>query len=284
MDSSLGIRLFTVVALACAAAISAASPAGAAVAIGQVAPVSGVEANCAGVGTDLLQPSVTAAANLYVAKQAGTITSWSTRAVAGPGQSYTLKVFRRTTDPDAFRVIAHSGPHRLGAGLNTFPAGVTVSSGDLLGFHVNAAPNACTFDVPGDSVLERTGDLVDGSSGTFASRPDERLNLEAILVPTNAFSFGSFVRDRTTGTATLEIQLSNPGAVTLSGTGLKTRRVTKRVAVASTVRFGVAAAGARKRKLDRKGRVSLGLSASFTPTGGDPATQALRLKLKKRRR
>ncbi len=277
------MRVSTVAALACAAAISAASPAAAAVTIGQVAESSEVQSNCAGVATDLLQPSVTEGADLYVAKQAGTITSWSTRAAAGPGQSYTLKVFRRTTDPDVFRVIAHSGPHPLSGGLNTFPASVPVSSGDLIGFNAGGGPNACTFDVPGDSVLERAGDLDDGGSGTFTPRADSRLNLSAVLVPTNSFRFTDVFLDRTTGTATLQIQLSNPGSVTLIGKGLKTRRATRNVAVASTVRFGVAAAGARKRKLNRKGRVLVKLTATFTPTGGDPATQVLNVRLKKKR-
>lgn len=278
------MRSVTVAALVCAAAISAASPAAAAVTIGQVAPPEGVATNCPGIATDVLQPSVTGGAHLYVAKQAGTITSWSTRAAAGPDQSYTLKVFRRTTDPDIFRVIGRSGPHTLSSGLNTFPASVPVSSGDLLGFNVNGAPNACNFDVPGDSVLVRTGNLADGASGTFTPLADSRLNLSAVLVPTNGFSFGAVTRDRRTGTATLEIQLSNPGAVTLSGKGLKkTGRRTKTVAVAGTVRFGVAAGGGRKKKLNRKGEVSVPLAATFTPTGGDPATQTIQLKLKKKR-
>lgn len=277
------MRFANVAALACAAAIAAASPAAAAVAIGQVAPSGGVSPTCTGAGTDYLQPSVTSG-NLYTAKQAGTIVSWSTRAVAGSGQSYILKVFRRTTDPDIFRVIGHSPPQTLGSGLQTYPANLQVSSGDLLGFHEGGAPNACTFTEPGDSVLIRSGNLQDGGSGQFDPEPDSRLNLSAVLVPTNAFSFGSLTRDRKNGTATLEIELSNPGSVTLSGKALKTNRTTKTIAVASSVKFGVAAAGATKKKLNRKGNVFVRLAATFTPTGGDPATQRIRLKLKKKKR
>lgn len=277
-------RAGTAVILASAVVLTAGAPAPAAVTIGQVAPPEGVATNCPGSATDVLQPSVTAGANLYVAKQAGTITSWSTRAAVGPGQTYTLKVFRRTTDPDVFRAIGHSGPHTLSSGVSTFPASVPVSSGDLLGLNVSGSPNACTFDVPGDSVLVSTGNLADGASGTFSPQPDSRLNLSAVLVPTNAFTFIALIRDRRSGTATVEIRLSNPGAVTLSGKGLKTRRSTKTIAVASTVKFGIAAAGARKKKLNRRGRVSVRLVATFTPTGGDPATQVINLMLKKRRR
>jgi hypothetical protein len=277
-------RAGTAVILASAAVLTAGAPAPAAVTIGQVAPPEGVATNCPGIATDVLQPSVTAGADLYVAKQAGTITSWSTRAAVGPGQSYTLKIFRRTTDPDVFRVIGHSGPHTLNSGLNTFPAGVPVSSGDLLGLNVSGAPNACTFDVPGDSALVRTGDLADGASGTFSPQADSRLNLSAVLVPTNGFSFGDIIRDRTTGKATVEITLTNPGTVALSGKGLRTSKRAKAIAVARTVTFGVAASGGRKKKLNRKGKVTVRLAATFTPTGGDPATQVINLKLKKRRR
>ena len=77
--------------------------------------------------------------------------------------------------------------------------------------------------------------------------------------------------------------MSNPGSVTLTGKSLKTRRATKNIAVAGTVRFGIAAAGARKKKLNRRGRVSVKLAATFAPTGGDPATQVLNVRLKKKR-
>jgi hypothetical protein len=277
-------RVAAIVILACAAVLTAAAPAPAAVTIGQVAPSGGALLTCDTAATDLLQPSVTAGGNLYSARAAGTITSWSTR--SGGSGSFTLKVFRRTTDPDVFRVIGHSGPQALSAGLNSFPANLTVSSGDLVGLNAMGAGNTCAFGSPGDFVLTSGGNLPDGGSGNFppgGAMGNVRLNLSATLVPTNAFSVRRITRDRRKGTATLEILVSNPGSVTLVGNGLKAKRATKTVAVPGVVRFGIAVTGKRKKKLERKGRVSVQLNATFTPTGGDPAVQTFRIGLKKRR-
>jgi hypothetical protein len=279
-------RAGATVIFACAAVFTAAAPASAAVTIGQVAPSGGVLETCPPGATDLVQPSVTAGGNLYSVRAAGTITSWSTR--SGGSGSYTLKVLRRTTDPDVFRVIGHSGPHPLTSGLKTFPANLTVSSGDLIGLNATGpgAGNTCAFSSPGDFVLTRGGNLPDGGSGNFPpgdAMGNVRLNLSATLVPTNVFSFGRITRDRRKGSAALEILVSNPGSVTLAGNGLKAKRATKTVAVPSVVRFAIAVTGKRKRKLNRKGRVSVQVNATFTPIGGDPATQSIRVKLKKKK-
>jgi hypothetical protein len=275
------------VILACAAVLNAGAPASAEVTIGQVAPSGGALLACDTAATDLLQPSVTAGGNLYSARAAGTITSWSIR-TASAGDNYTLKIFRRTTDPDIFRVTGHSGPHSpSSAGLNTFPAQLAVSSGDLIGLNASGMANNCRFGSIGDFVLRSVppGSLPDGALGNFpptSAFSDSRLNLSATLVPTNAFSVGRITRDRHKGTATLEILVSNPGAVTLAGAGLKAKRATKTVAVPGVVRFAIAVTGKRKKKLNRKGRVNLRLTTTFIPTGGDPLPQTLELKLKKR--
>jgi hypothetical protein len=275
--------------VACAAVLATGAPASAVVTIGQVAPGSGALVSCPTGPTDLVQPSVTAGGNLYSARAAGRITSWSTR--SGGSGSYTLKVFRRTTDPDVFRVIGHSGPHPLTSGLKTFSANLAVSSGDLIGLNATGAAgpgnNTCAFSSPGDFVLSSSGNLPDGGSENFppgSAMDNVRLNLSATLVPTNAFGFGAVTRDRRKGTATLEVLVSNPGSVTLAGKGLKLKRATKTVAVAGPVRFAIAAAGKKEKKLKRKGRVSVQVNATFTPTGGDPAGQSISLKLKKKLR
>lgn len=277
-------RCATAAILACAAVLTAATPAPAAVTIGQVAP-GGAATTCTGpdLNADYLQASVTSG-DLYIAREAGRIVSWSTRAAAGSGQRYTLKVFRRTTDPDIFQVIAHSAPQTLTPGLNSYPANLPVSSGDLIGFHEAGAANACTFAAPGDSVLSRGGNLPDGGSGAFTPLADVRLNLEAVLDPTNAFSVEGVKRDRRAGTATLALRLPNPGVVTLTGKGLKTKRPSKTTFVVGTVSFWIASSGKRRRALNRTGRALIPMAATFTPTGGDPAAQTIKVKLRKRLR
>jgi hypothetical protein len=229
---------------------------------------------------DYLEPSVTSG-NLYVAKEAGTITSWSTLAGA-PGADYVLKIFRRTSDPDVFQAIARAPPDTLSSGLNTFVVSLPVKSGDMVGFNTSGPFNSCTFDVPGDTVLDRPGSLSDGASGTFAPLADSRLNLSAVLVPSNDFTL-SVSRDRKSGKATVTAFASNPGVVTLSGKGVKSGRAAKSVFVAGPVTFQVAATGKWRRKLVRTGSVAIDVSVSFAPTGGDPSSQSLTLRLRKKR-
>src|SRR5215213_10752640 len=81
----------------CAVALSPAAAADASVTIGQLPPGPPAP-NCTVDDVDYLQPSVTGG-NFYVARQAGTITSWTTDS-SGPGALYVLKVFRRTSDPE----------------------------------------------------------------------------------------------------------------------------------------------------------------------------------------
>jgi hypothetical protein len=265
--------------VACCGALVAAQSAHAAVTIGQLAPDPPMN-TCTTPGVDYLEPSVTGG-NLYVAKAAGTITSWSTNS-SGAGAVYVVKVFRRTSDPDSFQVIAHSPPHTLSSGLNTVPVSLPVRSGDMVGYHESGPPNSCTFILPGDNVLNRMGDLADGASGTFTPRNDVRLNLSAVLVPDNTFTLGPITRDRRRGMATITLTTSNPGLVAIGGKGMK-KRASKSRAVAGPVTFSVVAVGNARHRLARRGRVVLSVRVTFFPTGGDPTTQTINLKLRRTR-
>ena len=272
-------RLGVIAALGCAAALACAAPAAAAVTIGQVAPST--PAICPSSSTDYLQPSVTAGGELYVAKEAGTITSWSTRS-AGAGASWVVKIFRRTTDPNVFQVITHAPARTLANGLNTYAVGLPVRSGDMIGVNASGPFNYCTFDVPGDTVLQSPGSIADGGQDEFSDNADSRLNLSAVLEPSNDFTVVVH-RDRHQGTATLTATTSNPGVVSVSGKGLKSSKAAKSVAVPSAVNFQLAATGKWKRRLLRKGKVNVGVAVTFAPTSGDPDTRTLNLRLKKKR-
>lgn len=258
--------------------MAAAAPAHASVTIGQL-PTAAPSPRCT-VDADYLQPSVTGG-NLYIARQAGTITSWSTNSF-NSGATYVFKVFRRTSDPDVFQVIARSEPHSLLPGLNTVPVSIPVRSGDMIGINESGAPNSCTFVMPGDSVLSHPGDLSDGAAGEFSAVEDVRLNLSAVLVPSNEFTLGTVTRDRRRGSASLTAYVSNPGLVTISGKGLK-RQVAKTVAVPGPVPFQIASAGSFKRRLERKGKVAVNPTVTFYPAGGDPASKSITVRLRMRR-
>lgn len=271
-------RLAVLLALAC---LTAAAPARAAasVTIGQLTPFP-PSAACSTSNVDFLEPSVTGG-NLYVARQAGTITSWTTNS-SGAGAHYVIKIFRRTPDPDVFQVIAHAPSHTLTSGLNTVAVNLPVKSGDMIGFNESGAPSSCAFSAPGDSVLTSAGNLSDGATRTFTAQNDVRLNLTAVLVPDNGFTLGGISRDRKLGTASITATTSNPGIVTVSGKGLRKRR-SKSLAVAGPVTFQLTPTGRTARRLVRKGRVTVAPTVTFLPSGGDPSSQSIHLKLLERK-
>jgi hypothetical protein len=265
------------------AALIWVAPSPAALTIGQLAPTPQSPSPACPSNHDYLQPSVTGG-NLYVARAAGTITSWSTNVSGAGAQSYAFKVLRRTSDPDAFQVVGQTVEHTLAPGLNTFPVSVPVESGDMIGFHVDGGPqNSCVFQMAGDAVLrsQPSSDLATGQSALFTPVLDVRLNLSAVLEPSNGFTITGIGRNRRNGTARLSAVLSNPGLATLSGTGLRSRRATR--AVAGSVTLKVVPTGKRKRKLFRTGRLRVPVTFAFYPTGGDPGIQTVLIKLIKRR-
>jgi hypothetical protein len=267
-------RRVAIASAVCLACLAIATPARAAVTIGQL-PSTPPAPSCSGIGSDYLQTSVTGG-NLYSARAAGTITSWSTNS-SGAGDTYVFKVFRRTSDPDAFQVVGKAIQHTLTGGTNTFGTDLQVESGDLIGLHEEGGLNSCTFPMPGDGVLRASGDLDVGGSGTFGPVPDVRLNLSAVLAPNNAFTITSIVRHRRNGTATLTIDLPNPGVATIGGKGLKRRHVSTAVKTQATL--NAATIGKSARKLARKGHLKVRVVVTFSPTGGDPSTQSVPLKL-----
>jgi hypothetical protein len=278
--------------------LGAASPAGASITIGQpapgVSPPGYLDGECGGpVPGDYLQQTVISGSS-YVVPGLGVITSWSHNAGDGSGMTLTFKVFRHFGGA-LFTAIGHSGPFPLlPSTINTFPAHIPVSTGDIIGLRVpTATPGvACDFDAPGEvGELTTEADLADGQSGTFTpSSPlgNYRVNMSAVFEPSNAFTLGKITRNRKKGTATLTVDVPNPGGLALSGKGVKTARVgaviSTAVAAPGAVKLLIRAKGKKKRKLRETGKVKLKPKITYTPTGGDPSTQSRKVTLKKRLR
>src|SRR5262245_39970937 len=131
-----GLRRLALAVLATTLAASA-SPASAAVTIGQVAPVT-PPVDCAGTTVDLVQPTVTSGTGYVVPAippaSALVISSWSHNAAVGAGEALTLKVFRKVADPATYQAVGHDGPRPLTpATLNTFETSIPVQPGDVIG-------------------------------------------------------------------------------------------------------------------------------------------------------
>jgi hypothetical protein len=215
----------------------------------------------------------------------------------------TMKVFRKIADPVTYMVVGHDGPRPLTPGtLNTFPANIPVQPGDLVGVGVvgGSSPTACTFPVAGQPLLERLGNLGDGSSAAFnLPMIGFRLNVTAVVgfKPSNAFSLGKVRRNKRKGTATIAANVPGPGTLTLTGKGVRAQRTgrasravaSKTVSGAGTVKLKVKPKGKTKRRLSDLGKAKVKVKVTFTPNGtatgdviGDPTTQSKRIKLIKR--
>ncbi len=278
------VRCLSLASVVAALSLAAsASPATASVTIGQTAPPASL---ATGDSFDLLQATL-ASGTSYVVPANGTLTSWSTYANANGGL-LTMKIYR-PLGGNTYMAVAHDGPRALSPSmLNTFTGlSVQVKTGDVLGDSTPPAaggPAALFLGVPGDQNLFRSN-LSDGASGAFDNDdPDYRVDISAVINPTNSFVAGAVTRNKKKGTATLAFNLPNPGDFSGSGQGAQvasTGAVTSKAVPAGIATLVVKAKGKKKRKLNEKGKVKLNLAVTYTPTGGDPSTQSVRVKLKK---
>lgn len=266
---------------------ASASPAGASVTVGQVAPDTTAARTCVSP-VDRVQPTVTGG-NSYIIPANGTITSWSTTTSGDGGGQLKLKVFRHVAGT-TYMAVAHDAPRDLALDtINTFSTSVAVRAGDLLGLNSFSGTPDCAFLVTGETYLRTTtSDLADGESADFTqSTIDRRLNVSAVLDPSNTFRLGKVKRNKNKGTATITVKdIPNPGELALAGRGIKVARtagavIAKTVTAPGDVKLTIRAKGKKKRKLNETGKVKVKPKITFTPTGGDPNTQSRKLKLKK---
>jgi hypothetical protein len=268
--------------VACLAALSltdAPSPAEATVTVGQTQATA---ETCAS-GFDWVQPTVTSG-NSFVVPATGTITSWSTNSNT-MGGALTLKIFRQLGGLN-YVVVGHDGPHSLSPStLNSFTGiSVPVKAGDVLGLNAGTGSPGCLFGVPGDAAYFRA----DVQSGEFAPEPDLRLNVTAILNPSNTFTLGATTPNKKRGTATLDLTLPNPGDLTASGTGVSAasagHAVISKSVGAGAAQLLISATGKKKKKLRQNGKVTLNVAVTYTPTNGDPSSKSVSIKLKKNKK
>jgi hypothetical protein len=265
----------------------AATPAGASVTLGQIAP-SAPANTCSNISGEWIQP-IDVSGNQYVVPGAGTITSWSTRASGTAGQRWSMKLYRKVSGT-TYAVVGRDGPRDLAAGLNSFPVSVPAQPGDLLGMQSNdgaTASTACLLPSPGNTIFFHTGDLGDGQGTIATSGANFRLNISAVFEPDNAFSLAAATRNKRKGTAVIVATLPNPGMLTGSGTAIKVKapgaKLPRQVAAGPAL-LVIKATGKKKRKLRATGKVTVRVSVVYTPSGGAPHTETLKLKLRRKKR
>ena len=269
--------------------VASPSPATASVTLGQV--VANPDLFCSEL-RDRVQ--LNTSGNSYVVPNTGgvtawTVSSWSSNAGTGAGQ-VKMKIYRPVPQtPDSYSVVGHEGPHNLPSNsLQTFPANIAVKAGDVLGLNTLSGDPHCATTASGDNYGRTPAgvDLADGQMASFNNLfADHRLNISAVINPTNTFTIGAVTRNKKKGTATLAFDLPNPGDLAGAGQGAQVASagaVTSKAVPAGTATLVVKAKGKKRRKLNEKGKVKLNLAVTYPPTGGDPSTQSVKVKLKKR--
>jgi hypothetical protein len=235
-----------------------------------------------GPDSDWVQATVVSG-NSYVVPGTGTITSWTMFGGTNTGDQITMKIWRPVPgQSDAFQVVGHAGPQTItpgGTAGNSFPARVPVQAGDILGFHTGSTFTKCAFDAPGEKYQALPmSDIQDGQTGQFfpAGTTNFRLDISAVFVPSNAFTLGAVTRNKKKGTATITVSVPNVGELAAKGKGVSA------ALLGPPNRLLIRAQGKKKKTLNETGKVKLSVSVSYTPTGGDPTTQSLKVNLKKK--
>jgi hypothetical protein len=131
--------------------------------------------------------------------------------------------------------------------------------------------------------LATPGNLPDGGSRAFGSVPDTRVNVRARVEPVNRFSFGSLTGRKKRGIALIQVNLPNPGRLSVSGSGVTDFvRGSSRITAPGTVTVALGATRSKQRKLKRRGKVFVTPTFRYTPTSGSRHSETLVVKLKKK--
>jgi hypothetical protein len=220
-------------------------------------------------GADLAV-DVSAGASASISLTHSNYASVDAAASSGTNFSYTLPGTNGNQTASPLFVDAAAGNLHELAGSPTIDAGIAdplVGATDLEGA-ARSQPSSCLGAAP-------TPDI-----GAYEFAPTTACPQPPSQKPSNLFRFAKLKRNERKGTATLAILVPGPGTLTLSGKGIAKQHAGPHGV--ETVKLAVEAKGKAKKKLSRKGTAKVKLEVTFTPTGGDPSTQAKAVKLIRR--
>jgi hypothetical protein len=148
-------------------------------------------------------------------------------------------------------------------------------------------PDAEFFVTGGGAVRnEWQPSLADGEAGRAPLRTNAyEVALNAEIDPTSTFTLDAITRNKNKGTATIAVNVPNPGELTVSGRGVKVANAavtSKQVRAPGRVRLLIKAKGRKKRKLNSTGKVKVWPEITYTPIGGSASTQSMKVRLIKR--
>jgi hypothetical protein len=247
----------------------------------------------------------------YTASFSGVITSWSYQADGAPPASIKLKVGRvapgtdLSTDANITVVGESTSQVPTANTLNNFLTQISVQAGDFIGFYLGPTMGFSVGCESLDNSFRNQYNNSDVAPGAMPLFTDEGggLDLAAVLEAdcnrnglgddtqdpdltachSNSFTFAGVTRNKKKGTATLKVNVPEPGELIGSGNGAKVAAgaTTSKAVTPGTAQLLIKAKGKKKRKLNQTGKVKLSVAVTYTPTGGKPNTQSIKVKLKK---
>jgi hypothetical protein len=169
--------------------------------------------------------------------------------------------------------------------VGLFASPASVVAGQQLGLLIARPGESYTLRDQSDGPCPGQ-EFFSASGGPFMAEPIFDFVFAVFVKPSNAVTLAQITRNQKKGTATLTVNVPNPGELTGSGNGVKAssagRAVISKSVGAGQAQLLIKAKGKKKQQLNQKGKVRLNVAITYTPTGGDPSTQSVKVKLKKK--
>jgi hypothetical protein len=212
----------------------------------------------------------------------GTIVTW--RIASAVGGPFRLRVLRPGEASGTYTGVGTGAAQApTSTATHTFATSLPIQIGDLIGLDDSAASDQIgTATVTGSRYFAFIAPFPDGATKApdGANQANRESAFNADVQPTNAFVFGKAKLKKSNGSAKLTVNVPNAGTLVLSGKGLK--KATANAAAVGNVTLSVKAKGKAKKKLRKTGKAKVKPQVTFTPTGGNPATQAKKLALRQK--
>ena len=219
----------------------------------------------------------------------GTVTSWRFNDTFA-NNHISLRVLREV-DNGVFTGISTSAAQTSVIGTNgPFATSLPIRAGDSVGLEADSGGGGFLNNATPADFLDEFWfpPLADGETRSGTGENHEVL-VQAAVEPTNIFTIsGVLARNKKKGTATVGVgPFPNPGSLAITpgqGANLAETAVSKTVTAGQTVKFLVRAVGKKRKKLNKKGKVKVTATFTYTPNFGAPSTPTTKIKLKKKPR
>lgn len=274
-------KLFAVAIVACTALLPA-SEAGATVTIGSPMTSSAptyVPGGCPCVFSPTVIPGSRTESPVN-----GTVTQWSANFGGGVGtDSARLRILDPLAGTAALFLSSSEARPFVPGSATSHSASLPISIGDRIGVEDLAADtNGIGYTNHLGAAFQRWNPAPpDGASLPATDSLPFELQLNAVIEPSNKAAVSSLKPNKRKGTATLTVNVPNPGLLAISGGPVKPQ--TLPTTTAGAVEILLRPSRKAKKRLRTRGKAKGGLNVAFTPELGATLDQPVRVALAKKK-